>query len=105
MLTQRDDALAVIVCTGDERPAPERAGINDGTRAQARRQSVEVPLRRHEDGRVETGGAFVERCSGNAAVVDVLEPCTGGVGELGRVVVPRLPRGEIGVDENTQLAG
>jgi hypothetical protein len=42
-----------------------------------------VPLRRHEDGRVEAGGAFVERCSGNAAVIDVLEPCTGGVGELG----------------------
>ncbi len=45
VLPQRGDALAVIVCTRDERPAPERAGIDDGTRAQARGQSVEVPLR------------------------------------------------------------
>ena len=63
-----------------------------------------MPLRRHEDGCIETGDAIVERCAGNAAVVDVHEPRTGGVGELGRVVVPRLPRREIGVDEHAQLA-
>ena len=104
VLPQRVDALALVVCARDERPTPERAGINDGARAQARRQSVEMPLRRHEDGCIETGDAIVERCAGNAAVVDVHEPCTGGVGELGRVFVPRLPRREIGVDEHAQLA-
>jgi cytochrome c biogenesis protein ResB len=41
---------------------------------------------------------------GNAAVVDVHEPCTGGLGKLGRVVVPCLPRREVGVDEYAQLA-
>ena len=104
VLPQRGDALALIVCARDERPAPERAGIDDGARAQARRQSVEMPLRRHEDGCIETGGAVVERCAGNATVVDVHEPCTGGFGELGRVVVPRLPRREIGIDEHAQFA-
>ena len=46
----------------------------------------------------------MERCAGNAAVVDVHEPCAGGFGKLGREVVPRLPRREVGVDEHAQLA-
>ena len=46
----------------------------------------------------------MERCAGNAAVVDVHEPCTGGFGKLGREVVPRLPGREVGVDEHAQLA-
>jgi hypothetical protein len=52
---------------------------------------------------VESGRAVVERCSGNAAVVDVHDPCAGGFGKLGRVVVPCLPRREVSVDEHAQL--
>jgi MFS family permease len=45
----------------------------------------------------------VERRAGDAAVLDVHDACTGRVGELRRVVVPCLPRREVGVYEYAQL--
>jgi hypothetical protein len=41
----------------------------------------------------------------DAAVIDVHDACTGRVGKLGRVVVPCLPRREVGVYEYAQRAG
>jgi len=64
------DGFAVIVGAGDERPAPERARIDDRPRAQACGQRVGVPLRRHQDRCVETKGAIVEGRAGDAAVID-----------------------------------
>jgi hypothetical protein len=46
----------------------------------------------------------MERRAGDAAVIDVHDACTGRVGELRRVVVPCLPRREVGVYEHAQLA-
>jgi hypothetical protein len=95
----------VIVCARDERPARERARIDDRPCAQAGGQRVGVPLRRHQHRCVETEGAIVERRAGDAAVIDVHHACTGRVGKLCRVVVPCLPRREVGVYEYAQLAG
>src|SRR6185503_13976072 len=68
------------------------------------RAAFGVPLRRHQDGCVETKGAIVEGRAGDAAVIDAHGPRTGRLGKLRRVVVPCLPRREVGVYEYAQLA-